>query len=334
MPQHRRTLAALVLVLLVFVVPACGDGGGPGSEPTGSEPTEVTTAPPETTEPPAAFPMTLTDDDGVEVTLDAEPQRIITFAPSITEIVFALGAGDRLVGVSGEFDDHPEEATSIDHVGGAGEFGVDPNLEKVVSLEPDLFLTIKGGDAWKEQLRELGIVVFTANAEDFDDLLADTRTIGELLGPGPAEAATALTAALDRQAAEISTAVSEDGPVTCFFEVYYGPPVYTVGPNTYLADLLRMAGCDLVSGSARSDYPTWSVEKLVASSPDVYIVTDEGVASIDDVAARPGYDAIAAVSEGRVFMVSSDLVSRAGPRVVDGLRQLAEALHPEALAAA
>ena len=327
MPQYRRILAALVLVLVVFVVPACGDDAGTGPEQRGSEPSVTTSAPPETSVPAPAFPLTLTDDDGVEVTLDAEPERIITFAPSITELVFALGAGDRLVGVSGDYDDYPEEAKAIEQVGGAGEFGVDPNAEKVVSLEPDLFLTIKGGDAWKEQLRDLGIPIFTLNAETFDDLVGDIATLGALLGE-PA-AAEALSGDLTDEAAEITEAFEGEPPVSCFFEVYYGPPVYTVGPNTYLADLLRMAGCDLVSGSARSDYPTWSVEKLVASSPDVYIVTDEGVASLDDVSARPGYEAIAAVSEGRVFMVSSDLVSRAGPRVVEGLRQLAEALHPD-----
>jgi iron complex transport system substrate-binding protein len=228
--------------------------------------------------------------------------------------------------VSGDYDDYPEEAKAIEHVGGAGEFGVDPNAEKVVSLEPDLFLTIKGGDAWKEQLRDLGIPIFTLNAESFDDLVGDIATLGSLLGDP--EAAGALRGDLTNEAAEITEAFEGEPPVSCFFEVYYGPPVFTVGPNTYLADLLRMAGCDSVSDAARSDYPSWSVEKLVASSPDVYVVTDEGVASLDDVSARPGYDAIAAVSEGRVSIVSSDLVSRAGPRVVDGLRQLAEALHP------
>src|SRR5207245_344657 len=108
---------------------ACSSGNGP-APPTG----------------PAhpGFPLTMTDDDGVRVTMNAAPQRIVTFAPSITEIVYALGLGDRLVGVSGKFDDFPASAKKVTEVGGSGEFGVDPNIEKVVSLRPDLFLTISG----------------------------------------------------------------------------------------------------------------------------------------------------------------------------------------------
>jgi hypothetical protein len=126
--------------------------------------------------------VTLTDDDGVEVTIAEEPQRIVTFAPSMTEIVCAHGVGDRLVGVAGPFDDFPAEAKRIRQVGGAGEFGVDPNLEDVVALEPDLFLTIAGGDPWKEQLRELGVTVVTLNATDFDDLLDDIGKVGLVTG--------------------------------------------------------------------------------------------------------------------------------------------------------
>ena len=122
--------------------------------------------------------MTITDDDGVEVTIPEEPERIVTFAPSMTEIVYALGVGDRLVGVSGPFDDYPAEAADVEEVGGAGDFGVDPNVEKVISLEPDLFLTISGGDQWKERLRDLDVPVVTLNAEDFADLLDDIRAVG------------------------------------------------------------------------------------------------------------------------------------------------------------
>ena len=108
------------------------------------------------------FPLTLQDDEGVEATLDAPPERIVTFAPSHTEIVFELGLGDKLVGVSGPFDDHPPEAASIEPI--AGRSGVEPNLEKVVALEPDVLLTAFIGGEWKERLRELGVPVFTTLA--------------------------------------------------------------------------------------------------------------------------------------------------------------------------
>jgi len=306
------------VVALLLVLTACA--GSPADAPSATNTTSVSAT------PAIVFPQTVTDDDGQQVVIDASPQRIVTFAPSMTEIVFALGQGDRVVGVSGKFDDYPAAAKNIPEVGGAGDFGVDPNVEEVVSLEPDLFLTISGGDQWKQRLRDLGIPVVTLDATDFPDLLDDIRTVGDLLGAS--EAAEQLTTDMQSRADEVATAVEQaGGPVTCFFEVYY-PPLTTLGPDTYIFDLLERAGCDPVTASAKSDYPTWSVEKLVAESPDVYITTPESAKSIEAVTSRPGFDAISAVTAGRVLLVDSDLVTRAGPRAIDGLEQLAAALHP------
>jgi iron complex transport system substrate-binding protein len=276
-----------------------------------------------------AFPLTITDDDGVEVTIDAEPERIVTFAPSATEIVFALGLGDRLVGVSGPFDDYPAEAAEIDEIGGAGDFGVDPNIEAVVALEPDLFLTIKGGDQWKERLRDLGVPVVTLDATDLDDLLNDIEVAGHITGAD--DAAAALVDDLEAQAGEVEAALEGVEPVTCFYETFY-PPLYTVGPGTFIYDLLERAGCDPVTASSDFQYPEWSVEDLVAQGPDVYLVSSESGASPRAVARRAGFDAIDAVAAGRVVAIESDLAERPGPRIVQGLRLIAEALHPEAFA--
>jgi iron complex transport system substrate-binding protein len=275
-----------------------------------------------------AFPITVRDDDGVDVTIRSAPQRIVTFAPSNTEIVFALGLGSRLVGVSGKFDNYPSAARSIPSIGGSGDFGVDPNVEKVVALHPDLMLTISGGDQWKKRLRDLGVVVFTINATGFDDLLHDIRTVGEITGA--TRAADQLTAGMAAQAQSIQSKVSAEPAVTCFFEAYY-PPLTTVGPRTFIFDLLKRAGCDPASASAKSDYPEWSLDQLVAQSPSVYLVASESGVSPAQVEKRPGFQAIAAVRDGRVFLVSSDLVSRPGPRVVDGLLALARILHPGAM---
>ncbi|HEU4356473.1 MAG TPA: hypothetical protein VFT27_12865, partial [Actinomycetota bacterium] len=114
-------------LILVLLGAACAQGSEAPADGASSVPTRTVQA---------AFPLTLVDDDGIEVTIEAEPQRIVTFAPSMTETLFALGAGDRIVGVSGPFDDYPAEATGIEQVGGAGEFGVDPNIERVIALEP------------------------------------------------------------------------------------------------------------------------------------------------------------------------------------------------------
>jgi iron complex transport system substrate-binding protein len=302
----RRSAA---LAVAVFVLAACG--GGPTSDPSPS------------VDASAPFPRTFLDDDGVAVTLPAPPERIVTFAPSITEILFAIGAGDRVVGVSGPYDDVPIEATRLPQVGGAGEFGVDPNLEAVVALEPDLFLTIRGGDAWKDRLRDLGVPVVTVDATGLDDLLDDIATIGALVGAGPA--ATELVDAMRARISELADAAASVPRRTCFFEVYY-PPLVTAGPGTFVDDLLDRAGCDSISADAATAYPEWSVEDVVAAAPAVYLVSSESAGAVDAVAERPGFDAIAAVAEGRVVLVDSDLVTRPGPRIVDGLAALVAAL--------
>jgi len=306
-----RVLPAVLAVTLLGA--ACAEGS---DTPSGEDPS----SPPASVE--TSFPLTLVDDDGVEVTIDDEPRRIVTFAPSMTEIVFALGVGDRLVGVSGPFDDYPVEATTLEQIGGAGEFGVDPNVERVLALEPDLFLTISGGDAWKAELRDLGVPLVTLDAADFGDLLEDIRTVGSLTGTG--EAAEAVVEDMAARADAVEAQATER--VTCFFEVYY-PPLTTVGPDTFLFDLLERAGCDPVTADAASDYPEWSVEDLVADGPAVYIATPESAKSPSRIAERPGFRGIPAVASGSVVLVDADLVTRPGPRVVDGLEQLAAALQ-------
>jgi len=274
-----------------------------------------------------AFPVTVTDDDGVDVTVPVEPKRIMTFAPSNTEIVFALGLGNRLVGVSGDFDNYPPEAQEIEHVGGAGEFGVDPNIEKLVSLEPDLVLAISGGEQWKETLARLRIPVVTVNATDFDDLLGDINTIGRITGT--VSEAQSLTNGMAAGAVKIEKSVAGEPRASCFFEVFF-PPLTTVGPETFIFDLLDRAGCEPVSAGASSDYPEWSVDQLVTEDPDVYLVSSESGQSVDAVGKRPGFAGLSSVKDGRVILIDSDLISRPGPRVVEGLRALAEALYPDA----
>ena len=306
----RRSAALVVSVLLLA---ACG--GNPPSEPS---PVTSVSSP---------FPRTVVDDDGVGVTIPAPPRRIVTFAPSITEILFAIGAGDRVVGVAGPYDDVPPAATTLPQVGGAGEFGVDPNLEAVVALEPDLFLTIRGGDAWKDRLRDLGVPVVTVDATDLEDLLGDIATIGAIVGADIA--AAELADGMRSRIADLEELAAAAPRRTCFFEVYY-PPLMTAGPGTFIDDLLDRAGCDSVSADAATAYPEWSIEDLVASAPDVYLVSSESASDIAAVAERPGFDAIAAVTAGRVVRIDSDLVTRPGPRIVEGLAALVAALAEEA----
>jgi iron complex transport system substrate-binding protein len=327
----RRLPAVLSIVAVAVALAGCGRSTPQGSSPstTSQAPPSAatTTAVPTTSTPAPAFPVTLTDDDGVEVTMSKPPERIVTFAPANTEILFALGIGDRVVGVSGSYDDYPPQAKALPQVGGAGNFGVDPNIEKVVALHPDLMLTTSGGEQWKARLRQVGVTVFAIDATDLDDLLHDIDTVGTLTGTG--QAAARLTDGMRANADAIQSKVAADPAVTCFYEVYY-PPLTTVGPHTFVFDLLKRAGCDPVTSSAHAPYPTWSVERLVAESPGVYLLDSLSGATPKAVEKRHGFDAVAAVHDGHVVVIDSNLVTRPGPRIVQGLDALARALHPDA----
>lgn len=297
----RLTPRLLVALAVLFAGAACGD------EPS-----------PRTASQERDSQLTLTDDEGVATTLDAAPERIVTFAPSHTEIVFALGLGDRLVGVSGEFDDYPTEAQDIERIGGAD--GVEPNIEKVVALQPDVVLTAFIGGEWKERLRQLGVPVFTTLAASFEDSLADIGSLGRLLGV--AEGARELTADMAARAGQTKRRLGGLPKVSCFLDL---SDLFTVGPGSLEFDLMQRAGCDPVTGTSDDPYPQWSIEQLVQDDPDVYLVS-EGVTP-QQLSRQPGIRDLDAVREGRVHQVDGDLISRPGPRVVEGIEALARSLH-------
>jgi iron complex transport system substrate-binding protein len=305
-----------VLVVLFSVVLVTG---GCASEPPASRP-----ATPSVTAP--MFPLTLTDDEGVEVMLESEPARIVTWAPALTEVVFAVGRGDRLVGVSGPFDDFPPEAAGIEQVGGSN---FEPNVEKVVALDPDLVLDgFGGGDTWKAGLREQGIPVFTVLATGYDDAISDIRAVGRLTGA--AEGGETVAAGLEEAARSMEARLQGRADVTCFYEVGFEGGFFTVGPGSFIYDLLEKAGCAPATSDATEPFPQWSVEALVRDDPDVYLASSDSVGgSVASIGDRPGFASLTAVATGRVAVIDADLLDRPGPRLGQGLMELVRALHPE-----
>jgi iron complex transport system substrate-binding protein len=274
--------------------------------------------------------VTLTDSLGREVTLATPPQRIVSLAPSNTEILFALGAEDLLVGRD-DFSDYPPEALEIASVGGVYPSA---NAEVIVALEPDLVLAagITNPDSVR-QLAALGLTVFTTRVNNnLADVFSDILDVGRLVGR--AAAAEALVVAL-RARAEAVTAKTSDlaERPKVFYEVDATEPAspWTAGPNTFIDEMITLAGGQNVGAVLPDQYAQISLEQLVAEDPDVIVLGSAtyGGQTPELVAQRPGWQDIQAVARGAVYTFDDNLVSRPGPRVVDGLETLARLIHPE-----
>jgi iron complex transport system substrate-binding protein len=270
----------------------------------------------------AAFPVTVTDDAGRDVTIEAKPDRIVSLAPANTEIVAALGAIDRLVGVT-TYCDYPAEVADIEKV---GDF-VGPNLEAIAALDPDVVLVTTGVQAEViTQLEALGAAVVAIDPQTVDALYDSILTVGAAIGE--TDAADDVVGSMRIQIDAIGEQV-ETAPVRCFLEIAQDP-LFTVGSGTLLNDVIQHAGGENVV--TEEGYVAYSVEQLLAADPDVYLATLGSMSAPSDITGRPGYENLSAVAEGRVFMLDDNLVSRPGPRIVDGIRQIAEALHPDVFA--
>ncbi|MHB1323314.1 MAG: ABC transporter substrate-binding protein [Coriobacteriia bacterium] len=303
--KARLLIAALAATLMLGALTGCG---GAAEQPEEAAQIE------------AAFPATVTDDAGREVTIDARPERIVSLAPANTEIVAALGALDRLVGVT-SYCDYPAEVTGIEKV---GDF-MTPNLEAITALDPDLVLVTTGVQAEIiEQLEALGAAVVAVDPQTVDALFQSIRTAGAAIGETPA--AEELVASMEADLADIDEKVG-GVPVRCFLEIAQ-EPLFTVGGGTLLNELIEYAGGENVV--TEEGYVPYSVEQLLAADPAVYLATKGSMSDPADITGRPGYENLAAVSGGAVFLLDDNLVSRPGPRVVEGIRQIAEALHPDA----
>lgn len=264
------------------------------------------------------------DDAGRKVQLTGQPERIISMAPSNAEILFALGLGDRVVGVS-DYDNYPAEAATKEKVGDA----YNPNYEKMAALKPDLILAV--GTAQSEIVKKLEaykLNVMVLNATKVRDVLADIDLVGKITGTS-AKAAE-ITAAMDQKlnavAAKVATVPADQRP-TVFWAL--DPSLYTVGPGSFVDDLINLAGGRNLAADAKQDYPQYSQEALIAEDPDVIIIPllDESMKA--QFAAIKGWDTLKAVKDNRVYYIDPDIVSRPGPRIAAGVEEVAKMLHPD-----
>jgi iron complex transport system substrate-binding protein len=314
-------------LLAALLLTACG----PASAQT-EMPVPVSTELPATeavaAAPTASAEIKLTDDLNRPIVLNGAAQRIISMAPSVTEILYAVGAGDQVVGRE-QFSDFPPEALNVTDIGATYEA---LNTELIISLKPDLILTTEiNAPEQVKTLEDLGLTVYyMKNPTTIEEMYGDMELVAQLTGH-ESEAAAAIEALKARVAAVDEKIMPLSSRFSVFYEVDATDPAkpYTAGKGTFITLLIERAGGYNIASDI-DGYPQLSLEQVVAADPAFIILGDAKWGTTpESIAQRPGWENLSAVKNGQVVPFDDDLVSRPGPRMVDGLEELAKLLRPE-----
>lgn len=316
---------AISLLMLLFLLTACAPIGASAPVPAAATP-----VPPSLAVPTAAATISLTDGLGHQVTRNGPAQRLISLAPSNTEVLYAIGAGPQLVGRD-SFSDYPADVKNVADIGGGL---TSLNTELILSKKPDLVMAAPLTPP--EQIADLqkaGLTVYVLpNPKSFDDLYANLQAAGILTGheKQAADLVTSLKARVTAVTGKVATAPSH--PVV-YYELDATDPSapYTSGPDTFIDFLIRQAGGQNFGADLTGEWVQVSVEALIARQPELIVLGDNtyGGVTPDQVKARTGWEALKAVQQGHIFIFDDNLVSRPGPRLVDGLEAMAKLLHPD-----
>jgi len=257
------------------------------------------------------------DDLGREVVLRRPVERAVSLAPSLTEAIFAVGGGDRLVGVT-TYCNYPEEAKSIEKVGDTQT----PNIERIVALKPDMVFvsTASQLEAFMQTLEKQHISVFVVDAKGLDGIGRSLKTLGRLFGTE--SVAETIAAELDRRTEAVAASV-KDRPQTKVFVQISKDPLFTIGKDSFLTEVVNRAGGVSATSEVATAYPKLSKETALALDPDVIILSD----SEDNREPNAVFKNSKAVKNGRVYRINADIISRPGPRLVDALEEIAKELH-------
>lgn len=305
-PSLTLTLILLLAILCIAAVPVHAN------------------APVNTT---VSFERTVTDDSGATVTIYGEPQRIVSLAPTNTEILFALGLDNQIVGVT-DYCDYPAEAKTKPSIGGYSTVSV----EKVITQKPDLIVASYGnGEELVDQLKKLNMTVITLNPQNVSGILNDITLVGTATGAD--DNATALVDSLNMRIQNIEQNASATTSRPKVAHIIWNDPIYVSGNGTFQDELISMAG----GTNAFANKPGWTnvgVEDFIAADPDILIVNSgSGMGGTEDSVAQyfendTRFANVAAIRNHRVYVIDSDMVDRAGPRVVDALEIFAQDIHP------
>jgi len=335
LPDSRSTVRpslgrAPLVAVLGLVLAACTGATTPRPtippDATGSLLPATTATVPPTGSPAPAFPVSLTDDEGTTVALQKEPQKIVSLTPAETEVLFAIGAGDRVVGKVEDTAKFPPEADSVPVVGTFS--GVD--VEKIVGLGTDLVIAGGSGGTQPEaiqKLRSLKIPVLVVYAPDVTSVYQDIELTGDAVGKS--EAADALVVRIQADFDAVAAATAGVSKPRVFYETGDQPSIYGIADDSVYAQMIGLAGgTPITTGSATNwEMPT---EKLITADPQLIILGDSAYGvTADAVAKRAGWAGMTAVKNGAIVPIDDIPVTRPGPRLGDGLRLLVAAIHPE-----
>jgi iron complex transport system substrate-binding protein len=330
----KKSILAIPILLIVGLILsiACVPTAPPKeTKPPASPPIE--TKPPAVSQPEPevlpSFPLTVTDDLGRKVTIAKLPQRIISLAPSNTEILFALGLGDKIVGVT-DYCDYPEAAKTKPRVAGYST----PNIEKLISTEPDLVLA----ESIHEKtvlpaLERLGLAVIITKATSIDTVLHEISLIGQV--NGKSKAATKLVDSMTQRINTITNktnALNPEQRLRVLYAVWHDP-IWTMGSETFSTDLITMAGGTNIFANDFKESRVVSLESVITKNPQVILVSGMGTSGdliYNGIKNESRLNSVDALVNKRLYKISdANLVERPGPRIVDGLEEVAKLIHPE-----
>lgn len=266
----------------------------------------------------------ITDDAGRLIALPQRVDRVVSLAPNLTEIVFAVGGGDSLIGNT-TYCDFPVEARSIEKVGDT----LHPSLERIIALRPQVVLvsTASQLEVFTQQLDSHNIAVFVTDPHDLEGVFRSITQVGEIIGK--TEQARILVAKLRERSAAVDNAVKGFPRIRLFYQLS-AEPLYTAGCDAFVTDLIKRAGGESVTADVPGAWPKYSAESALAARPDAVILPTGGSMGEGNSNVAEALSKSPAAQHGRVYKINDDYLVRPGPRAVDGLEEMAKALHPEA----
>jgi len=334
----KLTMAVIAIIAVIIVASGIFLYYQGQSAPTPSPSPSLTATPtaspnPSPTQTPSPFPISIPDDTGYVLNLTAYPQRIVSLSPANTQVLFHVGAGSNVVGVT-DYDHYPYNFTAWIEAGNMSSIGnyYQPAIEPIVTLNPDLVVASLGSIDAAGQLRGLGYNVLVLNPTNLDGVLNNMLTVGKATGHD-AEAQAAVAGLRQRIVAVVSGVANATTRPKVYHEIW-SDPYMSCGNGTFVNDVIKLAGGQNIFENATDAYPVVSAEAIISQNPDVMVFpTQMGVDSFwgdySTVSARDGWSSINAVKNGKMFTVSGDIIDEPGPRQVDSLEIMAKILHPE-----